>query len=74
MTDTLLGLAAFAVVATSLGLWIRAFRRVEIPENRSGFTAAVSSAALTEALPNKPSKMTLTKSRRVGTLIVISRN
>jgi len=47
VTDTLMGLAAFTVVATSLGLWIRAFRRVEIPENRSGFAVAwVVGAAL----------------------------
>ena len=40
MNDTLIGLAAFAIVATSLGLWIRAFWRVEIPENRTGFAAS----------------------------------
>lgn len=39
MNDTAIGLTAFAIVATSFVLWIRAFRRVEIPEDRTFFAA-----------------------------------
>ncbi len=40
MGDTYLGLASLVVFAISARFWIRAFRRVEIPENRGGFVAA----------------------------------
>ncbi len=40
MGDVFLGLASLALVATSIFVWIRAFKRVEIPKNRSGFVAA----------------------------------
>jgi hypothetical protein len=40
MSDMYLGLASLVVVAISVGLWIRAIGRVEIPKNRGGFVAA----------------------------------
>jgi len=40
MPEAFLGLVSLVVVALSLGLWIRALKRVEIPENRGGFVAA----------------------------------
>ncbi|HJO23841.1 MAG: hypothetical protein QF890_00490 [Myxococcota bacterium] len=40
MGDTVLGLASLAVVAISIRFWIRALKRVEIPQNRGGFVAA----------------------------------
>ena len=40
MPEAFLSLVSLVVVALSLGLWIRALKRVEIPENRSGFVAA----------------------------------
>ena len=47
MDDVILGWMSIAVMAASVRLWIRAFKRVEIPENRSGFVAAwVIGAAL----------------------------
>ena len=47
MTDAILGFASLGVVAISVGLWIRALKRVEIPENRGFFVAAwVVAAAL----------------------------
>lgn len=36
----LLGPIAFVIVATAIGLWIRALRRVEVPEDRSAYVAA----------------------------------
>ena len=38
--DTYLGLASLVIVAISIRLWIRAFKRVEIPKNRGGYVAA----------------------------------
>jgi hypothetical protein len=38
--STYLGLASLVIIAISIHLWIRALRRVEIPENRGGFAAA----------------------------------
>ncbi len=47
MTDTLLGFASLAVIAIATARWIRAVRRVEIPENRGVFVATwVVAAAL----------------------------
>ena len=47
MDDVILGWMSIAVMAASVRLWIRAFKSVEIPENRSGFIAAwVIGAAL----------------------------
>lgn len=40
MTDTLLGIVSLVVTAVSVGLWFRALRRVEIPQNRGVFVAA----------------------------------
>ncbi len=40
MGDTYLGLASLVIVAISIRLWIRAFKRVEIPKNRGGYVAA----------------------------------
>jgi hypothetical protein len=39
MADAYLGLASLVVVGISIGLWIRALKRVEIPKNRGGFVA-----------------------------------
>ena len=39
MTDSYLGWAALALIALSIGLWIRALRRLEIPRNRASFVA-----------------------------------
>ena len=47
MTDTLLGFASAAVIAISVALWVRAFQRVAVPENRGVFiTAWIVAAAL----------------------------
>ena len=46
MADMLLGFASLAVLGTSLGLWIRAFNRVAIPENRGFYIAAWATAAM----------------------------
>ena len=35
-----LGLGAFLIVATSVALWVVAFRRVAIPENRTAYVAS----------------------------------
>jgi len=40
MGEPYLGWASLVVVAISIRLWIRAFKRVEIPKNRGGFVAA----------------------------------
>ncbi|MDP6979977.1 MAG: hypothetical protein QF570_15445 [Myxococcota bacterium] len=40
MIDLLLGWASLAVFAAAMRLWIANIKRVEIPENRSGFVAA----------------------------------
>jgi len=40
MSAKFIGLAAFAVAATSAALWWRALRRVEIPDNRATFITA----------------------------------
>ena len=46
MTDTTLGFLSFALLATSVALWARNIRRVEIPKNRSGFVAAWLTAGM----------------------------
>lgn len=38
--EVLLGLLAFAVMAVSVGLWIRALRDVAVPANRGAFVAS----------------------------------
>ena len=40
MADALVGPIALIIFALSFGLWIRALKRVEIPENGSAFIAA----------------------------------
>ena len=40
MNGRLLGLAAFLLVATSMGLWFWRMQRVEIPKDRRGFVAS----------------------------------
>jgi hypothetical protein len=45
MTDTYLGFASLAVLATSLILWFRAMGRLAIPQNRAGYLASWALAA-----------------------------
>lgn len=45
MSDVTLGWIAVAILAGSILLWIRAIRRVAIPENRAGFVLAWLAAA-----------------------------
>jgi hypothetical protein len=45
MTDVQLGFASLGLAAISLALWIRALRRVAIPENRGLFVATWIAAA-----------------------------
>jgi hypothetical protein len=40
MADTVFGFLSFAVIIVSVAFWIRALRRVEIPENRGVYIAA----------------------------------
>ncbi len=56
MGDVVLGLASLVVVATSIGLWIRATKRLEIPKNRTGFVAAwiVAASLGVAALAGEP--------------------
>ena len=56
MTDSILGFASLGVIAISSGLWVRAFRRVEIPENRGFYVAAwvVAAALGVAALVGEP--------------------
>ena len=45
MTNDSLGLVAMLVFAVSMAFWVRAIRRVKIPENRTAFVLAWSLSA-----------------------------
>ena len=56
MNDSYLGVASLVIVAISIHIWFRALKRVEIPQNRSGFVATwlVAAVLAVTALAGEP--------------------